>query len=507
MVENEPITLTTTHKENHHKRSKKKKKSKDRDNALNNNSSGSPSSKRKHDHGKHTDESNKKSKKRKIGDLMGAKRNQETASATAKNNNNNNNTNNTHTATTTTATTTTTNTSTTPITYESASDSDSDDNEKTNQMNKRTTVQKRNKPATLTQNRILPHLHFVYEDTVDKKSQIKNRRMIHADIKVNRDYYISDSDEESDSDDDYSGAPLCEWHRKVYINPEKIKSKVKNGEWNIKTGKFSVEELIKLEKRIKKIGRRENLTLEQLRETVLAENHKPHMKFWYQVVKAFPDRSLSQIYHHTKTGYHEDAYKGRWTAEQDEELLDLAKKFDSKFIKVAEKLNRTRQACSDRYRQLTNKPTQRKNWTKDELGILEKAVKEYTEKHGKSISWEYIANNYFADKRNPLQIRKKWESIGTTFDSADTVVRNMKDVTIQVQLKLFEQMQKMGWKAEDDIDYNKVNSDDFKINKETARRTYYKMRDSLHDCDKMKYPEIIDRLVTTRRAMVESLKE
>ena len=40
------------------------------------------------------------------------------------------------------------------------------------------------------------------------------------------------------------------------------------------------------------------------------------------IVKIFPDRSLSQIVTHTKTCYNEDAYKGQWKPEQDEELLE-----------------------------------------------------------------------------------------------------------------------------------------------------------------------------------------
>ena len=87
----------------------------------------------------------------------------------------------------------------------------------------------------------------------------------------------------------------------------------------------------------------------------------------------------------------------------------MAKKYDRKFVKIAEKLGRTAKACGDRYRQLTNKSASRKNWTKEETNRLEKSVKEYTEKHGKDISWEYIAKEYFVDEqRNALQIRKKW---------------------------------------------------------------------------------------------------
>ncbi|KAI7848060.1 hypothetical protein BDC45DRAFT_325965 [Circinella umbellata] len=471
-----------------------KKKNKDRSNDKN---------KRKHHHNNDKDSLTKTIKKRKIRDIIGSERNNESATMTTNTTTHSNSTTNIETTPTPTSI---------PKSYQSASDSDSDssdDDNNTNRSKTKTTTQKKKeeieKHRKLTQNRILPKLHFVYDDGVDMKTQMKNRNMVYSTIRVNRDYYISDSDESSDSDDNYEGEPRCQWHRKVYHHPEKVREKVKKGEWDIKTGKFSVDELLRLEKRIKKIGRRDGLTLEQLRETVLATSYKEHLKFWYQIT--FPNRSLSQIVHHTKKCYHEDAYKGHWTPEQDKELLHLTKKYDRKFVTIAEKLSRTPKSCADRHRQLTHQPANRTHWSQEEINKLEKSVKEYTEKHGKSISWEYIAKEYFSnEKRNALQIRKKWESTHTTFNTAGAViVRTMKDVTVQVQLMLFEQMQKMGWKSEDTVDYNKVNTDDFKISQNVARRTYYKMRDSLNGFEKMKYPEIIDRLVTTRRAMVESL--
>ncbi|KAI9258037.1 hypothetical protein BDA99DRAFT_539053 [Phascolomyces articulosus] len=142
-----------------------------------------------------------------------------------------------------------------------------------------------------------------------------------------------------------------------------------------------------------------------LRETVLAESHKPHMKVLYQIVRAFSGRSLSQIYHHTKAGYHEDAYK------------------------VDEQLNRMKS-----------------HW-----------MKEYTEKHGKDVSWEYIAKHYFAEKCNSLQTRKKWYYFRYSGYS-DTEREGCYDTSSTKDIRT-----KMGWKAEGDIDYNKVNNNNFNV--------------------------------------------
>ncbi|KAI9497968.1 Myb-like DNA-binding domain-containing protein [Zychaea mexicana] len=526
-------------KANHHKSQTKRLKHDDtkhtkKKSKKDSNDDYDKSKKRKHRHGQNDRSSSKK--KRKIKDLIDKGRKEQKIPTISDDDTIKNvqvPTPSAATTSTTTTTTTTASTTTKPAnekkattaatdiqTYDSASDSDDEDDNSSNNIasstpaaashtRTTTTTKAKRKDATLTHNRILPTLHYVYDDGVDMKTQIKDRRMVIATVKVNRDYYISDSDEESDSDDD--GSPEYPWHEKM-TDRKQLKAKVDSGEWKVKMGRFTIEELIKLEKRIKKIGRRENLTLEQLRETILAENFKANSKFWHRIVKVFPDRSLTQIYNHTKECYHVDAYKVQWTKEEDEKLLELVKQYDNHFSKIAKEMDRTRKACHDRYRTLKNKSTRRRGWTKDEMEKLDKAVKEYTQKHGKDISWEYIAKTYFDGERNQLQIRKKWDSMQHTSHEAHepsaadvVIVRTRKDVTVQAQLMLFEQMQNMGWRSENAIDYNKVNTDKFKINKETARKTYYKMRDSISGCEKMKFPEIIDRLVTTRRAMVESL--
>ena len=265
MLENEQV-VPTVQKENVTKKQHKKKKSKDR-----NNDNDNDNNKRKHDHKHHNDSLTKTSKKRKIRDIIGNERNNESTTTTTIT------TDTTMIPATTSIETTPKQPSTSiPTSYQSASDSDSSDDDNDDNKNnpnksktkttskKKEKKEKEQKRGTLTQNRILPQLHYVYADGVDMKTQMKNRSMAYATIKVNRDYYISDSDEASDSDDDYDEEPHCEWHRKVYHRPEKVKEKVKNGEWNIKTGKFSLEELIRLEKRIKKIGRvSEEIWIEQ----------------------------------------------------------------------------------------------------------------------------------------------------------------------------------------------------------------------------------------------------
>ena len=135
------------------------------------------------------------------------------------------------------------------IVSESDSDSEKEQEPKQNSSS--------NKPKAnyvVTSDRILPQLHRVYDDDVDLKTKMKRRNMALGSIKVNRDYYISDSDEDSDSDDDYDSNSKYEWHQKL-PHTTVYKKKVESGEWQVKTGRLTVEELIRLEKRIKKIGR------------------------------------------------------------------------------------------------------------------------------------------------------------------------------------------------------------------------------------------------------------
>ncbi|KAI8148166.1 hypothetical protein BJV82DRAFT_709812 [Fennellomyces sp. T-0311] len=383
--------------------------------------------------------------------------------------------------------------------------SDSDSDSEQEQVPNQTAHNKKN--YVVESNRILPALHRVYDDDVDLKTKMKGRGMVYAKIKVNRDYYMSDSDEESDSDDEYAYTKY-EWHAAKSNDGKKVKKMVDSGEWPIKTGRFTVDELLRLEKRIKKIGRRHNLTLPQLRETILEDKPGKHALFWQQIVKVFPDRSLFHVCSRARKGYNEVAYKGSWSKEEDEELLRLVEMYDRKFVVIGKEMGRSDRACSERYRQLTNKIDGKKlDWTKEEFERLEKAVDEYKKKHGSEISWDHIAKEHFEGKRSALQLRIKWNNDRKYHDSATVVVRGMKDVTLKVQLALFERMQKKNWASEDLVKWSELSDETFSISKQLALKTYFKMRDALPGFERMKYRDIIDRLVETRRAMVASLED
>lgn len=133
----------------------------------------------------------------------------------------------------------------------SASDTDEEENEVEDRNNDK---QKKKKKYRTTNHRLIPMMHAVYDSDVDAKVQYDRRRVRQSNHKVNPDFFISDSESDTDSDASYSHEPDLPWHRSIDRHA-KIREKVAKEGWNVKTGKWSADERLKLEKRIKKICR------------------------------------------------------------------------------------------------------------------------------------------------------------------------------------------------------------------------------------------------------------
>ncbi|KAG0191846.1 RNA polymerase I enhancer binding protein [Apophysomyces sp. BC1034] len=314
-------------------------------------------------------------------------------------------------------------------------------------------------------------LHREYSTDVDAKKRFK-RRLVDHNKKIDPDFFISDSESDSDSDASYNGEPELEWHRKIE-NHAIIRKKTEENGWPIQTGPWNQNDLLRLEKRIKKLARRQDMSLEMFREKILEDKPGKHLEFWWKVARAFPDRALYPIVRHAVKAYNSYNYIGRWTKEDDKKLMNLVELHGTNFQEVAEHIDRHPAACQARHAVLKRKnDLAGQRWTNEEVDKLIATVEEYKAQYGPDISYEYIA--------------QKGSAISTVYKKDPTLALAKKSIDLKTQLQLLERIKKGGWEDECQIRFSALQDDEFYLSGPRCRSQYYVLRNTLPGFEKMK---------------------
>ncbi|RCH78469.1 hypothetical protein CU098_003239, partial [Rhizopus stolonifer] len=148
-----------------------------------------------------------------------------------------------------------------------------------------------------------------------------------------------------------------------------------------KQRRLGYSDKVKLEKRIKKICKRENMTFSQAREIFSSSNRKPHIRFFQKIGKVFPNMSLHILAKICKETYHEKRNIQPWTPEEAEKLKELLKIHGCHTAILCQYLNRSPKNITDFIFQMRNVPTNKaKRWTKEEDQTLASALAAETAK-------------------------------------------------------------------------------------------------------------------------------
>ncbi|KAK0725473.1 hypothetical protein B0H67DRAFT_480847, partial [Lasiosphaeris hirsuta] len=171
----------------------------------------------------------------------------------------------------------------------------------------------------------------------------------------------------------------------------------------------------------------ENLSEEEMNR-IIHENPKfqpvdsPHYRLWVRVQQACPSRSKQKIINWCRLAFHNFVARGKWTKEQDDELLELVERHGKCWAKIAGLINRHHTDTRDRYRNdLIVRDTQVWDaWTKEEEECLYEAIQQAMirirdntdnpaiEDVGRLINWHHISEA-MGFTRSRLQCLGKWK--------------------------------------------------------------------------------------------------
>ena len=188
------------------------------------------------------------------------------------------------------------------------------------------------------------------------------------------------------------------------------------------TGKFSKEESEVVRKAVEDFCAVKQISVARLCSEC---DHKAELKgAWMEIAKRLPHRSVQSVYRHGLRQLH-PFKRGAWTEEECEILVDLVQRMGKKWASIQQKLNRSADACRDKYREMSDDYVKGR-WKENETEMLKRLIREHlnadptadikelgkhVEAEGIKIPWSVISKRML--KRSRLSCFKKWQKMNT----------------------------------------------------------------------------------------------
>ncbi|KAK4688299.1 hypothetical protein P7C73_g1816, partial [Tremellales sp. Uapishka_1] len=235
------------------------------------------------------------------------------------------------------------------------------------------------------------------------------------------------------SEDEYAGLTTDELRLKLssqtamyaylsskWISIRELSRLEKAGVLHYKRGKWSSEEEFNVMNHLelfKKINRMDD---SELSSVIFAKGRgstrSQFSKFWPELAAEVPGRPVQYVCRHVKEMYDTRRAKGKWTAEEDTDLLRALDIHGPAWEKIGVVVDRPAMDCRNRYRdQLKDRSTHKKGrWTVEEEEQLISTIQETNlslkqDANSYEVPWDIIGTK-MQGTRTRSQLRKKWQS-------------------------------------------------------------------------------------------------
>ena len=156
---------------------------------------------------------------------------------------------------------------------------------------------------------------------------------------------------------------------------ESVKQKSQSG------GPFTDEEILQLRNFMDRYREEHCVTEEALNERIQETSRTNRDHFWTEVTDVLPYRTKQSIYKVCRRRFHNFGVRGKWTAEEDEELKAAQLEKPNQWKAIGARIHRMPEDCRDRWRNYLKCGDARNQdmWKVDEERALERAVRECKE--------------------------------------------------------------------------------------------------------------------------------
>jgi hypothetical protein len=157
-----------------------------------------------------------------------------------------------------------------------------------------------------------------------------------------------------------------------------------------------------------------------------------------EIAKRLPHRSVQSVYRHGIRQLH-PFKRGAWSEQETAVLTELVQRMGKKWSAIQTKLNRSADACRDKYREMSDEYVKGR-WKDQEMELLKRLVREHlnvnaatdmkslgrmVEEQNIQIPWSTISKRI--GKRSRLSCFKKWQKMAGLLSASDEVRRRKQD--------------------------------------------------------------------------------
>lgn len=157
-----------------------------------------------------------------------------------------------------------------------------------------------------------------------------------------------------------------------------------------------------------------------------------------EIAKHLPHRSVQSVYRHGIRQLH-PFKRGAWSEQETAVLTELVQRMGKKWSAIQTKLNRSADACRDKYREMSDEYVKGR-WKDQEMELLKRLVREHlsvdiatdmktlgrmVEEQNIQIPWSTISKRI--GKRSRLSCFKKWQKMAGLLSASDEVRRRKQD--------------------------------------------------------------------------------
>jgi hypothetical protein len=146
-------------------------------------------------------------------------------------------------------------------------------------------------------------------------------------------------------------------------------------------GPFTDEEIALIKDFMERYREEHDITIEALNDRIQETSRTNRDQFWTEVTDVLPYRTKQSIYKVCRRRFHNFGVRGKWTAEEDEELKAAQLEKPNQWKAIGAMVHRMPEDCRDRWRNYLKCGDARNHdvWKADEERALERAVKECKE--------------------------------------------------------------------------------------------------------------------------------
>ncbi|GAN04437.1 hypothetical protein MAM1_0063d03897 [Mucor ambiguus] len=309
---------------------------------------------------------------------------------------------------------------------------------------------------------------------------------------VQEDIFVSDSDSEPDSGVDYNTFEFPTWQRTLTWN-----RKPEDDPWP-KQRKFGYSDKLKLEKRIKKICKRENMTFHEAQEIFSSGRRKEHIKFFQKIAAVFPNIPLYLLVKRLKETYHIKRNSAPWSKEEIKQLEGLLKIHGNNAELLSTMMNRSPKNINDFIFNHKSTKMASAKWTPEEDELLAKVMAKQKKNAAGRVS--FLAAEPFFPDRSQKQIYARYYNIRHRIQPDGTLVAARPATAVEeleYLKRLLEQVNDYGLIEESQLDYAKERG--------FVKPSFYlNSRANIKGFEKMPIKDILTELIRRQERIVES---